>query len=122
MNHNITYEQYNLDQLFCWEAMTQVPIHSTVSPELIPILWCVRVTKEFNFHLLKFSNPEGEVTGSNFITEAFANLSDPERNFDPWRIDDILEIDEENNSIKIEVDFWTFWTDPGLALSNDSSK
>ena len=34
----------------------------------------------------------------------------------------ILEIDEENNSIKIEVDFWTFWTDPGLALSNDSSK
>ena len=34
----------------------------------------------------------------------------------------ILEIDEENNSIKIEVDFWTFWADPGLALSNDSSK
>ena len=34
----------------------------------------------------------------------------------------ILQIDEDNNSIKIEVDFWTFWTDPGLALSNDSSK
>ena len=34
----------------------------------------------------------------------------------------IIEMDGNKNSIKVEVDFWTFWTDKGIALSNDSSE
>ena len=31
---------------------------------------------------------------------------------------DIIEIDEQRNSIKIKMEFWTVWRDPGLGLSN----
>ena len=31
---------------------------------------------------------------------------------------DIIEIDEERNSISIQMELWTFWNDPSLALSN----
>ena len=34
----------------------------------------------------------------------------------------IIEIDGDKNSIKMEIDFWTFWIDHGIGLSNDSSK
>ena len=31
---------------------------------------------------------------------------------------DIVEIDEQKNLISIQMDLWTFWSDPRLALSN----
>ena len=31
---------------------------------------------------------------------------------------DIIEIDEQMNSIRIKMSLWTYWTDPGLGLSN----
>ena len=30
---------------------------------------------------------------------------------------DIIEIDEQRNSIKIQMELWTVWRDPGLGLS-----
>lgn len=32
---------------------------------------------------------------------------------------DIIEIDEQMNSISIQMNLWTYWSDPGLGLSND---
>ena len=31
---------------------------------------------------------------------------------------DIIEIDEQRNSISIQMELWTLWNDSGLALSN----
>ena len=31
---------------------------------------------------------------------------------------DIIEIDEQRNSISIQMELWTVWNDSGLALSN----
>ena len=31
---------------------------------------------------------------------------------------DIIEIDEQRNSISIQMELWTFWSDSRLALSN----
>ena len=31
---------------------------------------------------------------------------------------DIIEIDEQMNSISVKMSLWTYWTDPGLGLSN----
>ena len=33
-------------------------------------------------------------------------------------IKDIIEIDEQKNSIRIQMNLWTIWNDPKLALSN----
>ena len=30
-----------------------------------------------------------------------------------------IRIDEDLNSITIQVELWAYWTDPGLALTND---
>ena len=32
---------------------------------------------------------------------------------------EIVEIDQEKNSITVRVNMWTYWKDEGLALSND---
>ena len=35
---------------------------------------------------------------------------------------DIIEIDEQRNSISIHMALWTFWSDPSLALSNGETE
>ena len=35
---------------------------------------------------------------------------------------EIIEIDTNKKSIKIQADLWTWWKDEGVALSNDSLK
>ena len=35
---------------------------------------------------------------------------------------EIIKIDENENSIRIDVKLWTQWTDPGLSLSNNSAE
>ena len=34
---------------------------------------------------------------------------------------EIIEINENKNSISIQMDLWTNWTDPGLSLTNNST-
>ena len=34
---------------------------------------------------------------------------------------EIIEIDLDKNSIRIQMDLWTIWIDPGLSLSNESA-
>ena len=35
---------------------------------------------------------------------------------------EIIEIDNNKKSIKVQIDLWAFWQDGGIALSNDSVK
>ena len=35
---------------------------------------------------------------------------------------EIIDIDEDKNSVSIQVDLWTYWKDPLLASSNNSAK
>ena len=35
---------------------------------------------------------------------------------------EIIDIDENKNSVSIQVDLWTYWKDPLLASSNNSAK
>ena len=37
-------------------------------------------------------------------------------------VKDIIEIDEQRNSISIHMALWTFWSDPSLALSNGETE
>ena len=32
---------------------------------------------------------------------------------------DIIEIDQDKNSLSIRLDLWTHWIDPGLGVTND---
>ena len=34
----------------------------------------------------------------------------------------LIEIDENKNSISAQFELWTFWEDPGITLSNGSSQ
>ena len=34
---------------------------------------------------------------------------------------EIIDIDEEKNSVSIQVDLWTIWKDPSLTSSNNSA-
>ena len=35
-------------------------------------------------------------------------------------IKDIIEIDTTKNDIRVQLDLWSYWTDPGLALTNET--
>ena len=39
----------------------------------------------------------------------------------PWYLQEIVKIDEEENSICIQVDLFTTWTDPDLDSSNGTA-
>ena len=52
------------------------------------------MTEEFHLHLFELTRTEGEVSRRDFVTKAFADLSDPEGDLDPAGIADVLEVDE----------------------------
>ena len=35
-------------------------------------------------------------------------------------VKDIIEIDGNRNDITVQLELWCYWTDPGLALTNES--
>ena len=37
-------------------------------------------------------------------------------------VNEIVEINEDKNRISLQLQMWTQWSDPGLALSNKSAK
>ena len=35
-------------------------------------------------------------------------------------VKEIIDIDGNQNDIRLQLELWTYWTDPGLALTNES--
>ena len=35
-------------------------------------------------------------------------------------IKDIIEIDGSRNDIRLQLELWAYWSDPGLAMTNES--
>ena len=59
---------------------TKKPVFAIVLPICEPIKVCAGFAEEFKLHLLKLAGTEGEVAGSDFVTEGFTDLTDAERN------------------------------------------
>ena len=57
------------------------PVNTELFPVCKPLKISIRLTEEFQLHLLKFSGTEGKVSGCDLITEGFTDLTDTERNF-----------------------------------------
>ena len=54
----------------------------------------LRIEEVFDFRLFEFKRSENELTGRNFVAEAFADIADAERKLDPGGIQDIGEVGE----------------------------
>ncbi len=67
--------------LILFQAKRAQPVKTELLPICKPFQICIRLTEEFQLHLLKFTGTEGEVTRCNLITERFADLTNTERNF-----------------------------------------
>jgi len=57
------------------------PVNAVFFPVSEPLEISIRLTEEFQLHLLKLSRTEGKVTRCNLITEGLAHLRDSERYF-----------------------------------------
>src|SRR4051812_23563943 len=68
---------------FFWNAQAQVPFHSLLFPELVPLFLCTGANEKLHLHLLKLAHPENKLTGYDLIAECFSNLCNTERNFHP---------------------------------------
>ena len=65
----------------------------------------------------KHDQPELCLTKEDGYSEPFPVVVNT--NFD---LKEIIEIDTNKKSIKIQADLWAWWKDEGVALSNDSLK
>ena len=72
-----------------------MPFGAHVFPVVVPFHFFARAHKKLHFHLFKFAHAEDELTCYNFISEGFANLCNPKRDFHAARFLDIQEVDED---------------------------
>ena len=56
------------------------------------------------------------------LAELIANHGAPKSVDTTLSLRQISDIDLEKNSISIQVGLWTFWSDPSLALSHNSTE
>ena len=68
------------DCILC-HIQAQQEVFAVFSPVIQPFQICTGFAEEFQLHLFKFSGTEGEVTGCDFVTEGFTNLTDTEGQF-----------------------------------------
>ena len=62
-------------------AKAEQPAFAVVFPVCEPVKVGAGLAEELKLHLLKLAGTEGEVAGSDFVTEGLAYLTDAERNF-----------------------------------------
>ena len=60
------------------DSQRQQPVTAERSPVLEPIHICTGLTEELKLHLFKLSGTEGEVAGSDLISEGLTDLADTE--------------------------------------------
>ena len=65
------------DCILC-HIQAQQEVFAVFSPVIQPFQICTGFAEEFQLHLFKFSGTEGKVTGCDFVTEGFTNLTDTE--------------------------------------------
>ena len=61
------------------DAEIDVPLQPGVDPVLMPLRRGVRLDEELHFHLLELAGAENEVARGDLVSEALADLADPER-------------------------------------------
>ena len=66
---------------FRLDAKSLQPVDTELFPVCEPFEVCVRLTEEFQLHLLKLSGTEREVAGCDFIAEGLTDLTNTERDF-----------------------------------------
>ena len=64
-----------------FDAETQQPVFAELFPVCEPFEVGTGLAEELEFHLFEFSYSEYKVSGSDFVTERFTDLTDTERNF-----------------------------------------
>ena len=69
---------------------------SLLHPVLVPVVCFIRWNEEFEFHLFELTGSEHEIPGSDFVSERFTDLSDPEGRFFSTCFKDVLEVDEHS--------------------------
>ena len=83
---------------------------------------------EFSLANLKIcSQSQDKLSKKEVFDESPVCLTDENRYSAPFPISltldlyfkNFIRIDEDLNSITIQVELWAYWTDPGLALTND---
>ena len=67
-------------EVFFFDVERIKEVTTEASPVLKPFKISAGLAEEFKLHLFKFTHTENEVTGSNFVTEALADLCNAERN------------------------------------------
>ncbi len=83
------------------------PPHFEIFTPVVFLLW--RFDEVLNFHLLEFSRAVNKITGSNFVPERLADLSDPERQLFSRGIENIFKIDENAlRGFRPEINFISF--------------
>src|SRR5438552_3167769 len=82
-------------QSLAGQAEVEIPLITSIAPELVPFGRTLRLAEKLDLHLLEFARAEGKVARRNLIAKALADLSDAKRNLDPARIDDVLVIAED---------------------------
>ena len=63
------------------QAQRLQPVQTELLPVCVPLQVRIRLTEEFQLHLLEFSCTEGKVTGWDLISERFSDLRDTKRKF-----------------------------------------
>ena len=85
-------------EIFGLDVERVEPVTAEASPVIEPFQIGAGLAEEFQFHLFKFTHTEYEITGSNFISERLAYLSNAERYFFTACSLDIGEVDKDTLS------------------------
>src|SRR4029450_4377485 len=87
------------------DAEGGVPPLAEVAPVLVPLHRLGRVAEELDLHLLELAASESEVPRVDLVAERLPDLSDAERQLQPRRVEDVLEVGEDALScLRSEVD------------------
>src|SRR3989441_2417728 len=88
-------------QMRAAEAVAEEPRHAVLHPPVVPVLAgrpalysLVRIDEVLDLHLLELARAEDEVAGRDLVPEGPPGLGDAERQFEPHRLQDVVEVDE----------------------------
>ena len=85
---------------------------------ILKCIWVILCLTEISFADLKNCSRSHEQPAICFKNETGYTKPLPAALGVEVHFKDIIEVDEQLNSISIKMSLWTYWSDPGLGLSN----
>ena len=85
-------------------------------------MWIITLACLFEFNLAELMSCTEITNKTDICSNGIANHGTPKSVDTTLSLRQISDLDLGKNSISIQVRLWTYWTDPSLVLSNNSTE